>query len=191
MIEKYTPSELKVLWYLKKNGTMSRPVDGSSRSLMKELSLGTQIPVSSLRHFLSALESRSLLLRTYKHKKATTFKTQGHNPILKIELVDPEMVLPPIPHASLGVVIAQQNEELLERVAHEPSAEDIVDALLNRVTELQTQVNKLQGVIEAQESEVCKLRKQAAESNHKPKVHISQRLQDALTKEQWEELRHK
>jgi hypothetical protein len=143
--------------------------------------------VGTVRYVIGGLEQRSLVLRSYRSGKRQDFGNQGYNPIVRIELVDPNMELPPLKPIPLAVVIAKENQELEERTVHEPTAEAIVDALLSRIAELQGQIDKLCSVVREQEDEMSKLRKRAATPPAPP---LTEKVRNALTEEQWEALRH-
>jgi hypothetical protein len=117
------------------------------------------------------------------------FGKGGSNQLIRIELVDPDMYLPPLIPIPLAVVVAHENEELYERTAHEPTADDILEALLHRITELQGQVDKLQDIVSAQADKIQQQAKEVKRKERDP--HLTQRLQGALTPEQWEALTHK
>jgi hypothetical protein len=155
-------------------------------SLMGKLGYELNMTVDSVRYTLNQLEARSLVLRTYMKGRTA----QVHNPLTRIELVDPTIELPPLPPNPPAIVIMKENEELLERVAHEPSVEDMVMALVDRITELQTQVDKLHTIVCQLEQENTNLKKSAAQTHKTVSQRLTQRVQDALTTEQWEKLRH-
>jgi len=181
MAEEYTRTQLRILWHLKRHGPLTntdpRPQGGGlTSSLAEELDLRVKTLGWNLRH----LEQRSLILRTYKHG-LRRFADNGYNPMIRLELVDPTMYLPPCPAPlPLAAVMARENEEMGHRDEHEPSAEQIILALLKRNDELQGQIVKLQDIVSAQADQLV------AASKPKPR----QRVRDALTPEQWEALRH-
>ena len=182
----YTNNELRVLWYLKRHGPLVRR---NNESLLRRVvsDLNDAIAIDTIRTILLHLEKRSLVLRTYK-RGLQPFNSGQNNPMLKLELVDPEMWLPPCPPPiPLAVVVAHQNEELEERTAHEPTIEAIVGALIDRSIELQKQVDKLHDMVEGLNAENERLRKEA---RPKPAPHLTSRVRDVLTPEQWETLRH-
>lgn len=180
----YTPNELRMLWHLKRNGPLVRE---GNQSLLGQLAYNLSLSVGSTRTILRNLEQRCLVLRSYKYPQPHRFSEGKNNPLLKIELVDPDMALPPVPPLPLAVVVARENEELAERCAVEPSVEHMVDALIDRALELQKQVDKLQDVIAGLAAENDRLRHPAQQSIQ----HITQRVRDALTPDQWDELRKK
>src|SRR5215469_105388 len=174
----YTSNELRVLWYLKRHGPLVRQEVGQSTtgaSLLNQLAEGTDLGVASIRHILGNLEGRSLVMRTYRKGYTPSFRTQGYNPLMKIELVDPEMYLPPFPKpVPPQFVLAAENVEMYERHVEEPSAEAIVDALLSRIEQLQGQVNTLQNMVE-------KLETRHQQENRPKPSHLTERLKNALT----------
>jgi hypothetical protein len=184
-MEMYSRKELRVLWYLKRNGPMVLGKKTGNYSLIGKLSAATG--VSSMRYILDRLEARSLVLRTYEGGKKGSF-SGGTTPVIRIELVDPNMGLPPLPQNPPAVVIVHENEELYERTAEEPDTEAMMHALIDRITEIQSQCDKLQQIIVEQEVEIEKLRKQV--QPRRPSQGLTQRVQGVLTAEQWEKLRH-
>ena len=137
-MRKFTSSELRVLWHLKQYGPVKR--EGSNSPLVR---MATDLGMSSatLRYHLRRLEEESLVLRTHKRPSNHTFGADRGNPCLSIELIDPEMSLPPRPKPLPEfVVVAKENRELDELVAHEPTTEEMVMALVRRITELENTV---------------------------------------------------
>jgi DNA-binding Lrp family transcriptional regulator len=194
-----THNELLVLHHLKRYGPIKRTHNGQSIANDMADELGMQH--STLRYLLRRLEDKCLILRSYAKPQTHTFEGGANNPMIKLELVDPDMVLEPIPQVfvpheppkplPLAVTMERENRELEERIDHsngdrEPSVESIVDALIDRALELQKQVDKLQNVIEGLNKENERLHKATA----KP-AHLSSRVQGVLTAEQWDNLRRK
>jgi hypothetical protein len=179
----YTATELRLLWTLKRHGPLIR--QGTS-SLLNQLADELGKSPGTTRTILRDLEKRCLVLRTYQKPQPAKFGDARGNALLRVELIDPDMQLPPPPKAiPLAVVVARENEELAERHATEPSVEQIVDALIDRALELQKQIDRLQDLVAGLSAENDRLR-------HTPKpavAHMTQRVQDVLTPEQWEALR--
>jgi len=187
----YTYSQLHILWYLKRHGPVRR--QDVNHSVYQLLSDELQMKRGTVRYTLRILEEMSLVLRTYEKGAASNFKEGARNPLIRVELVDPDMYLPPCPPPMpLAVVMARENEDLDERTAHEPSAEQIIMALLKRNDELQGQITRLQDIVAAQAETLSETNKliEKAKTNHHDLGHLHQRVRDALTPEQWESLRH-
>lgn len=188
----FNHTELAILWMLKRRkGKVVRGKKGTSaeRSCVTIIANEIGKNTNTVRYSLAQLEQNNIVLRTYPRPKADSFGEDGNNPMLKVELVDPKMYLPPLKQTPLGVVVAQENRDLDERTAHEPSVDAIVSALVDRLEEYQKQVNKLQDIVEALTSENEKLRRRV--ERPKPSEHLTSRVRDVLTPEQWEELRHR
>jgi hypothetical protein len=187
--QEYTYHELRVLWYLKRHGGAVVRVDNTS--ILTRMTQELPMVLGTLRWTLRKLEERSLVLRTYKYPIAKSFADQsGANPLIKVELVDPKMALPPEPQPPTAqAIVAFENRELDELTAHEPERNDVIDALVDRAIELQRQVDKLQDIISMLEADNAKLRKRSERAAEQP-AHLSQRVRDVLTAEKWEELRH-
>lgn len=179
----FSYNQLKVLWYLKRHGPIER--NDARMSLMRFLAEALDLDPTQVQRLLHGLEKRNVVLRTHRRKGAFA---SGGNPLLRVELVDPKMSLPPLKAPNVEVVIAQENRALDELTAHEPSTDAIVHALVDRIVELQAQVDKLQGVVEALNAENEKLRKRT--ERRQPSEHLTQRVRDVLTPEQWADLRH-
>lgn len=179
----YSYNELRVL-HLLKRGPIART---TGESLYHTIADMLSMKSNTLRYVLNVLEKKCVILRTYKRPKANSFGSdQGNNPLLKVELVDPKMTLPPAPKPpSLGTVIHNENVEMEH--THEPERDHVIEALVDRALELQTQVNRLQTLVEALTDENNKLKKAKRENTERP-AHLSQRVRDALTPEQWSEL---
>jgi hypothetical protein len=152
---------------------------------------------STVKYILRDLEQMTLVLRTYARTKSSFNDKGGFNPMIRLELVDPSMWLPELPPPlSLGTVLAHENAEMEERVltqADGPTYERVIGALLDRNAELQGQIDKLVQVVKDQAAENDTLKKQVERSKGSGRVseHLSQRVQDALTPEQWNRLRTK
>lgn len=193
----FTYSELKILWYLKRGPLMVKDTTptggrGPKISLLNRLALDLEMSVSSVSYNLKNLEDRCLILRTYKGERAGNFVSdKGYNPLVKVELVDPDIHLPELPKISLGVVLAHENEDLLVRTEHEPSYEDVMMALVDRIQELQVNVDKLQDALIKSSEENERLKKDVAEVKRPPRTHLSDPVRNALTKEKWDELKHR
>jgi hypothetical protein len=152
--------------------------------ILSTLSDELNIRHNSVAYTLKVLEEKSLVLRTYLQGRGKFGDKVGFNPMVRLELVDPDMPLPPMPKPlPLAAVVERENRDLYERAAHEPTAEEIILALLERNEVLQGQIDKLQDIVAAQ-----------AQQLQKPKArdltHLQSRVRDALTPEKWEELRH-
>jgi hypothetical protein len=172
-------------------------------SIITRLADELRMKIGTLRWAMRELERKCAILRTYKGPKVEAFsQASGQNPLMRVELVDPNMVLPPEPRPiPLVAVVEHENDELLERTEHEPERDDVIEALVLRAVELQTQVNKLQDLVEklnaTNDDLTERLRKwhdraQAERTEkRKPPAHLSQRVQDVLTPDQWEALKHK
>jgi len=199
--EHFGSSELRILWYLKRNGPMTR--GKSEGGIQSRLADELRMKVGTVRWALRELERKCVVLRHYKNPKAETFtEGGGQNPMIRLELVDPNMALPPEPAPiPLAVHLANENDELLERTEHEPERDDVIEALVLRAVELQTQVNKLQDIVQklnAQNDDLTARLQQRidrdkaeAHERRKPPAHLSQSVRDVLTPEQWEALKHK
>jgi hypothetical protein len=191
-VTEYKLTELKILWYLKRHGPLTRTTGRGIQGLMTRLSNELEVGVGAIRYALTSLENQSLVLRTYQRPVSHKFGEDRNNLLMRIELVDPRMFLPPLPVMPLAVVIAHENVELQERVAQKreeagtgPTAEQIVDALIDRVFELQAQIDKMHGVVTQLTVENETLKKQS----ERQVGHLTTRLKDALRPDQWETLR--
>lgn len=183
----YTYNELSVLWYLKRhNGVVTGGTQGGD-TILGTMSHDLNMNKHTVSNVLRRLEGRCIILRTYARTQKG-YGADGYNPLKKVELVDPDMFLPPLPQLSLGIVIAHENEELSERTAAEPSTEGMVLALVERIVELQAQVDKLQQIVVDQEALVSQLKKQQTRKPHSEG--LTQAVRSVLTADQWEKLRH-
>lgn len=186
----YTHNELKVLWYLKRNGPIVRTDTRAGQpGMMTELAETLDIRRATLNYVFRGLENKCLIIRTYRRetKQVRNFEDKmGYNPLIKIELIDPQMYLPPLPAPMpLAAVVAHENEDLYHRIVHEPTTEEIIIALLSRNEQLQEQINKLQEIVQAQANEMMHSKQQ-----HRAPEHLMSRVKGALTPEQWEALQH-
>lgn len=183
--------ELQVLWYLKNQGgkVMLNPNEGR-RSLINEMANAIGVTPQHTRYVLRQLEEKSLVLRTYAKGKADYFSPDmGRNPCIRIELVDPNMVLPPVATIPLAVVVAQENEQLYEALEHEPHSDDIILALLEENQGLHKQLDKLRDIIDDQAKQL--IRKAEEERSRRiPAQHLTSRVRDALPPEVWDRLTH-
>jgi hypothetical protein len=184
----YTPRELQILWHLKRAG--GKITRTTNHSLLSETAYALNMRASTFRHLCADLETRCIILRTYRLGKSATFESGRNNPCTSIELVDPRMDLPYLAPLPAAVIIAHENDELAERLTREPSTEQIVEALIDRALELQKQIDKLQDVVDGLNAENTRLQAQAR-SRREPTPHLQQRVQSVLTAEQWDTLRGK
>lgn len=181
----YTSSELAVLYHLKRYGPLTSTSKSPQDSLLTKLRRELGMKKGQLTWALNKLENRCVILRTYARPIKQNFAdNQGYNPVVRLELIDPEMELPPPPKPMpLAVVVAKENEAMYENGATEPTADDIVEALLHRISELQGQVDKLAAIVQDQATKLDK----AGRSS----THLTERIRAALTQEQWDSLHHK
>lgn len=184
----YTGTELRILWYLKKNGPLqaksSNPKDSVVTRMVNDLGLKNAWVRASLRN----LERRCIILKTYAREIKQSFSgNQGYNAIMGIELIDPDMDLPACPAPlPLAIVVAHENADLYERTTVDPSPEAILEALLNRITELQVQVDKLQDIVAAQADQLAK----ASANSRRTSDHLTSRIRDVLPADTWDRLTH-
>lgn len=184
--EQYTFPQLKVLWWLKRNGPA---VSDGKISASEIVADGVGLNSRYIRQILKHLEDMSVVIRTYAKPKARSFtEPMGGNLLLRIELVDPNMWLPMMPDLKLGVVIAKENVELLERTEHEPHWEDVVLALVERNEQLVQQIDKLQVIVDDQAKQLL-AHAEEKRARHIPS-HLTSRVRDALPPETWERLSH-
>jgi DNA-binding transcriptional regulator GbsR (MarR family) len=182
-----TENELRVLWHLK--------LAGGATINLREMEDATQLAHSTMYACLASLEDKCLVIRTFGGK--------GNRSILKVELVDPHMPLPPMPKPIPLAVIMDRETVALDSVIESrkqatavmPSIEAIIEALLQTNDELratietekqrlQGQVDKLQDIVEAQAQELMK-------RPPSPRIeHLTHRVQDALGKDVWDRLTH-
>lgn len=182
----YTRNELRVLWYIKKRNPLLSKSFNVKDSLIVEIATDQDLRKNTVSAILKHLEVNCIIVRTYKRPITAEFAGKvGYNPLIKIELIDPDMYLPPLPAPlPLAAVVAKENEDLYERTNHEPSVEAIVEALLNRVIVLQGQVDKLQGIVESQAAELIKRKERPV------REHLTSRIKDILPPEDWEKITH-
>lgn len=185
--EHFSPSELRVLWYLKRHGGKISAKIGE-QTLYNRISEDTGMVRGTLRAALRDLEKASVVIRHFKRAPTGFGDGAGINSLLAIELVDPKMQLPPEPKLSLGYVVAYENNEMLERTAHEPDATQMLDALVDRCMELQRQIDKLGEIINKLNEENASLKKRG--ERKPPPEHLTSRIKDVLSPEQWEAMRH-
>jgi len=193
MADQYTRNELRILWHLKRHGPWVK--HPKERSLLKGKAGELDIRPATLATILRVLEQRSLIIRHYEKGRSSKYASGENNPLLKVELVDPSIWLPELPPPlPLGVVMDQENRDLYEKTCETPTEERVIEMLLIRNDELQAQINKLQEVIEGLAAENNKLAFQVEKLSRPARRHVSDhlsnRIQGALTPEQWESLRH-
>lgn len=194
--------ELKILWSLKRSGGFREVKEGAGtgHGFLGPWADELECTQKTLGAVLRGLEEKSVILRTYKGGKTPGFAA-GYRPLLRVELVDPQMKIPPIPPLSPGFVMERENEEEYIRCdgdvqGTDPTPEAVILALLNRndelaarILELEGQINKLQDIVEEQANKLTQA-SQERTRNRKYPEHLTGRIQDALTPEQWERLRH-
>jgi len=164
--------------------------------LLKSVASIVDLRPATFGYILRGLESESLVLRTYSKGKPVFDDRAGKKAsrLIRIELVDPSMWLPELPPPiPLGIVMDQENRDLHERTCETPTEERVIEALLLRNDELQAQINKLQEVIEGLAAENSKLAYRVETLSQPARRHVadhlSSRIQNALTPEQWDSLR--
>lgn len=166
---------------------MTRP-KGHRGSIINELAEITGIGNSTVRACLRTLEQQTVVLRTYMKGTANKFGEGAGNPMIRLELIDPSMSLPPCPTPIPVVVVdARENEELYQRTRVEPDHDAVVLALLARNEELVDQIAKLQDVVVQLQEQINMLTRQ---QDRKIPEHLTSRIKDALTPEQWDALTH-
>lgn len=183
----YTRSELRILWYIKKNGPLINTSYNVKDSMLVKMAEVMDIRKQTIAAILKKLEQACIVVRTYKKTVDAGFATNvGYNPLIKLELVDPDMYLPPLPPPlPLAAVVAKENEELYERTQYEPTPESMLEALVNRVVLLTAQIEKLQNIVDEQAKELLKRKE------HRPvREHITNRIRDILPPEEWDKLTH-
>lgn len=196
MAEKYTHNQLLILHHLKRYGPLNRTT--SEGNITETMAVELGMKHSTLKYLLRNFEKDCIILRTYSGGiKAARFGAGANQPMVKLELVDPNMPLPPIPQVytphpppkplPLGVVLAHETEELEHRQnGTAPTVESVIEALIDRALELQHQVDKLHGVITQLTSENDLLKKRLKPP---PNPHLTERIRGVLTEEQWTNLR--
>lgn len=185
----YTRYELKVLWYLKRaGGIITAKSEEPRHSIVTIMAETLEIRRQSVNYALRELEKKCLLIKTYA--KGGKIGSAGYDIIIKIELIDPQMYLPPLPAPlPLAAVMSRENEELYERTAQEPDDDAVLLALVTENEKLRFQINKLQEVVATLVKENEQLKKPQERKPRDP--HLSQRVQDALPPDVWDQLRHK
>ena len=176
----YTRNELKILWHLKRNRGVVENPDGVIIPMSETLDIrrGTCLYIVKL------LEEKCLLVRAFGAPRKGTKAA-----IVRIELIDPQMYLPPLPAPMpLASVISHENNDLYERTTCEPSSEAVILALVTENEKLRFQINKLQEVVNSLAAENEQLKKQPTRKPRDPG--LTQRLQDALPPEVWDSLHH-
>ena len=154
--ERYSLNELKILHYMKKhNGVVTGGKGKSGRSVTAKLAQHCGIGRSTVNGILKKLEDRCLLVRTYASGKTGQFAA-GWDAIVKIELVDPNITLPPLPLPP-AVNMKIENNTLLEKAIdlNPPSENQVWEALVARCEELVAQNDKLFTVIQEQQAEIA------------------------------------
>jgi hypothetical protein len=143
----------------------------------------------TISYCLRELEKKCLLIRTFS--KGGGAKAGSFDFIIRVELIDPQMYLPPLPAPlPLATVINHENNDLYERTAiEEASNEAVMLALVTENEKLRFQINKLQEVVATLAKENEELKKQHAPRRRDE--HLNQRIQDALPPEVWDQLHHK
>lgn len=186
MRKEFTNTELRILWIIKRRrGRLSTEEVGNIYDYFaNELVLSR----NAIRASLRGLEAKCVVIRHFTRGTSKFADGGGGNPLLAVELVDPQMQLPPVDPIPLAVVVAKENDELAERTAHEPDMTQMLDALVDRCLELQQQIDKLGGIVVQLNEENEKLRKQG--ERKPPPEHLTARIREALTPEQWEKMRH-
>ena len=110
-------------------------------------------------------------------------------------MCDPKMWLPELPPPlPLGTVMRNENNDLYERTAGLPSEERVIEALLNRIDELQSVIDKQHSIIndQAEENETLKhqVERLTQPARRRVREHLFDRVTDRLPPEQAEALRH-
>ena len=196
MAEQYTRNQLKVLWHLKRHGPCVLPPSGES--LLKSTASILDLRPQTLGYILRELEAKCLVLRSYSKGKPT-FAGRGSGEqatrLIRIELVDPSIWLPELPPPlPLGTVMRNENNDLYDRTAHLPSEERVIQALLNRIDELQTVIDKLHHVVndQAQENETLKeqVGRLTQPARRRVREHLYDQVRNRLPPEQAEALEH-
>lgn len=188
MAESYSPAQLRLLWFLKGQGGSIKRKHGGS--LYHQIAEKMDMATHTVQWAAKSLEQRSVVLRTYNRESPRTFgKTQGMV-LMKLELVDPKMWLPPMPTVPLAVVIAKENEELEERTAHEPSEIDVIMALVAEVHKRDDTITKLQECVVKLSEHNEQLKKDAARAKRPTRAHLSQPVREIIPDSVWESLRH-
>lgn len=201
MAQEYTRKELQVLWFLKRHGGKVehhppfRP--GMEEGIVNTLATELDIRKSTIGYVLRGLEQKCLIIRTYfRSNPNPQFGTKfGYNPLVKVEMCDPNMWLPELPGPMpLGVVMNHENTELYERLAEEPSMERTLAFVLDRLDEYKHQIDTLRDRLIAVDHENEELkRKLAGITNHRNRPApdpLKHRVAEHLTAEEWDALYH-
>lgn len=179
---KFTRSELVLLYYLKRSGGA---VETNRPGLLGVIATATNLTVGIVKASLRALEQQAVILRTYERPSSGTFAGAGYNPLRRVEMIDKQMALPPMPRVPLCAVVAKENEQMYEATAKEPGLEDVCVALVAENEKLRDQISKLQDIVEQQARQLT----QATKVSHVPS-HLTSRVRDALPTAVWESLTH-
>lgn len=182
----FTSNEIRMLHYLKRHGPI---VKGKEKgSLLNRIAEAVPLTPGTTRAVLRSLEVKCVILRTYSKGGAAKFGENKGSLLVKVELIEPNMILPPMPRSLPPIVVdAQENEELYQRTTIEPSPDAVILALLGRNEELQDQITKLQDVIMQLQGQVNAMKQ---DQTRKVPEHLTSRIRDALTPEQWDQLSH-
>jgi len=199
----YTRTELKILWYVKRRNPIVAASHSPRDSILTAMASELDMIKKTVVFNLNRLDKRCLVMRQYKRPGKPFGDGGGYNPLLRLELVDPGMWLPPLPEPPPKVIMANENEAMthqypMRNTNHEPTPESVILALLERNEELrqekaqmQEQIDKLHEIIMRQEQEVTTAKKQVAAVAAVPKFdHLTNRLKDALGDEAWESLKN-
>ena len=185
----YTHNELKILWHLKRNGgVITAKSDKNKDSIVTLMAETLDMRRGSVGYHLRTLEQeKCLIVRTFK---ARGDHSRGDFGILiKVELIDPQMYLPPLPGPMpLAAIVSKENEELYDRTLCEADDDAVILALVTENEKLRFQINKLQEIVAAQAKEIETLKRPARRERSE---HLNQRVQDALPPDVWDQLHHK
>lgn len=189
----YSISELRILWYLKEHGPMVAESAAPQHSLYNRLSRELYLRKKTVSYSMRTLQGKCVVLVTYKRPNASkTFADGGgYNAVLRVELVDPNMTLPPQPGPMpLANVVKYENEELYERTEQEPTIDQMFMALLDRNNDLQKQVDVLRERLIEVGNENEELKKKVAKPPNRLSPHLTTQVRDTLPPEVWESLTH-
>lgn len=179
----YTHNELRILWHLKRNNGMIQNQSGVIRPLAETLDMR----IGTVSYIVKGLEEKCLLVRTFGDRRPRGVATTL---ITKLELIDPQMYLPPLPAPMpLAAVLNHENDEMYDRTACEPTDEAIILALVTENEKLRFQISKLQDIVNAQAKEIMQLKEHQSPKSRDP--HLNQRARDSLPPEVWDQLHHK
>ena len=201
MPKEYTRNELRILWHLKRHGPYTNPGviagrGGVESSIVNQICEQLDLRKHTVQAILRHLEKQLLVLRSYKRPKTESFGGgPGFNPMVRLELIDPDMWLPELPPPlPLGVVLANENEEMYQATSRAPTEERVIEMLLKRIEELQEVADKLHTIVTEQAAENETLKHQVERLTRPARKHLSEhlssRVQDSLTPEQWDALSH-